>query len=304
MTTVSSDRRRPRARPSVRRLASPVSASMEASWARREGRSRSSRARWASRTKAGRWRSSSIRATPGCGAAGRTGPPTPNDTSTGRASAVESAARTTRPPSIPTRLRAITATAAGDSIHSRALVASRTADRAASAEGSADGRTGGGAGIESPDCSAAVAPGPPGSATGPRSDARLQVTDSNAHIANITPGNASHAERDRTPPTADSRLPSRGEIRRQGTEGLTEWRTVLLTISTTAEPASDLGFLLHKHPGPGAGVRPVDGGRARVLPGAGGRADDRRAAARGRPGRPRPRPSGAGRARGSRSGST
>ncbi len=37
MTTVSSDRRRPRARPSVRRLASPVSASMEASWARRDG---------------------------------------------------------------------------------------------------------------------------------------------------------------------------------------------------------------------------------------------------------------------------
>ena len=40
-----------------------------------------------------------------------------------------------------------------------------------------------------------------------------------------------------------------GEIRRQGTEGLTEWRTVLLTITTTAEPATDLGFLLHKHPG-------------------------------------------------------
>jgi 3' terminal RNA ribose 2'-O-methyltransferase Hen1 len=28
----------------------------------------------------------------------------------------------------------------------------------------------------------------------------------------------------------------------------TEWRIVLLTITTTAEPASDLGFLLHKHP--------------------------------------------------------
>ena len=31
--------------------------------------------------------------------------------------------------------------------------------------------------------------------------------------------------------------------------GLTEWRVVLLTIATTAQPASDLGFLLHKHPG-------------------------------------------------------
>ena len=31
--------------------------------------------------------------------------------------------------------------------------------------------------------------------------------------------------------------------------GLAEWQIVLLTITTTAEPASDLGFLLHKHPG-------------------------------------------------------
>ena len=40
-----------------------------------------------------------------------------------------------------------------------------------------------------------------------------------------------------------------GKTRRQRTVGLTEWRVVLLTITTTAEPASDLGFLLHKHPG-------------------------------------------------------
>ena len=70
---------------------------------------------------------------------------------------------------------------------------------------------------------------------------------------------------------------------------------MLLTITTTAEPASDLGFLLHKHPGPGAVVRPVAWASAHVFyPEAGDAADDRRAAARGRSGRPRSRPSGAG----------
>ena len=68
---------------------------------------------------------------------------------------------------------------------------------------------------------------------------------------------------------------------------------MLLTITTTAEPASDLGFLLHKHPGR-VQAFDVSAGVAHVFyPEAGGRPDDRGAAARGRPGRARPRPSGA-----------
>ncbi len=67
---------------------------------------------------------------------------------------------------------------------------------------------------------------------------------------------------------------------------------MLLTITTTDEPATDLGFLLHKHPGPGAGVR-VSVGTAHVFyPEADERRMHRRAAARGGPGRPGPRAQG------------
>ena len=67
---------------------------------------------------------------------------------------------------------------------------------------------------------------------------------------------------------------------------------VLLTISTTLAPATDLGYLLHKHPGR---VQSFDGvGRdgARLLPGGHRGAVHRRAAARGRPDRAGARPQG------------
>ena len=67
---------------------------------------------------------------------------------------------------------------------------------------------------------------------------------------------------------------------------------VLLTSHDHAPPATDLGFLLHKHPDRAQTFDVAVGHGARLLPGGDRRAVHGRAAARGRPGRPGPRRKG------------